>query len=81
MNTTPWFWQNCGLLWFCLVSFSTPLVLLYDRWLGETGREMITTYCRANPWAAFCLLLLIGSGLCGLSVHFMTPFGLTVGEK
>lgn len=66
-------WQAIGLTIFCNTSIGTLLVLLYDLWLYETGRTMITDYCRANPWAAYLILMECCAGLMGLAVHLMAP--------
>ena len=64
-------WQALGLSSFIFTAVGMILVLIYDYWLMETGREMITTYCRANPWAAWAILVVIQFGVIGLAVHFM----------
>lgn len=64
-------WQNLGLISFVLTAIGMHVVLLYDYYLYRTNQEMITTYCRANPWAAWGILLIIQFGVLGLAVHFM----------
>ena len=43
-------WQDIGLGLYVLMSLIAVPVLAWDWWLGATGRVMITTYCRQNPW-------------------------------
>jgi hypothetical protein len=62
-----------GLIWFCVIGFGTPPILLLDRWLDVERIGTITAYCRANPWAAYLVLMLLASGLFGLAMHFMNP--------
>jgi hypothetical protein len=66
-------WQQIGLSAFVLTTAGTVLVLFYDLYLYLAGKEMITTFCRANPWLAWLILWIDGGGLVGLAVHFMAP--------
>ena len=69
-------WQQIGLLSFVLTTFVTVAVLVYDLHLYLTNQEMITTYCRNHPWAAWIILSLDSLGLFGLAIHFMRPVEL-----
>ena len=64
-------WQELGLTSYVVMTVGALFILFFDLWLRWTGREMITDYCRANPWLAWVILALIQFGVIGLAVHFM----------
>lgn len=64
-------WQQIGLSAFVFTTATIVVVLFYDLHLRLTGQEMITDYCRANPWLAWAILAFIEFGVLGLAVHFM----------
>lgn len=65
-------WQTLGLCAFVFLIFGGVGVLLFDLWLARSGRKTITEFCRAHPWAAWVVLVVIQVCVMGLAVHFMT---------
>ena len=66
-------WQDIGLVLYVLMSVIAIPVLIWDWWLGVSGHTMITTFCRAQPWCDFLILIGIMIGVMGLAVHLMAP--------
>ena len=67
-----WTWQYVGLTLYVLSAVATMAVLAYDLSLDLRGYPTISEYCRANPWAAWVILMAIQGGVAGLAVHLMT---------
>jgi hypothetical protein len=65
-------WQAIGLSIYVATTLGAVAILGYDYYLYRTGQVMITTYCRANPWAAYLILMALCGGVMGLAVHFMS---------
>lgn len=66
-------WQNLGLISFVFTTLSIIAIIVFDFYLFRSGRTMITEFCRANPWCAWLILVVLQIGMIGLAVHFMAP--------
>ena len=73
-------WQTVALWCFVAIVIVTNLTLLADLWLDLEGIETITVYCRAHPWAAAAILMVLQAGEVALGVHFMAPTPIKFGH-
>ena len=64
-------WQAIGLILFIAMSIIVNAALAWDLSLWINGQQLITTYCRQHPWAAWLILMGCMVGVMGLAVHLM----------